>query len=372
MTPRLDVCSRCERLRGAVVAAVGEEAKLEACRNLTDHVHDAQTERDFYKQTTINARTELQAVPSMPSDSIDPPDYSHLSHVHYTFNFAQNVFLPNTARQEGPLYFKTPRKVQLFGICNEAIPRQVNYLLDESDTIGIDGKKCHNPNTVVSLLHHYFEAHGLKEAECFLHADNCAGQNKNKTVMAYFAWRCITGRHKKIPLSFMVTGHTRCLVDGMFGFLKRKYRRADCYSMGQLASVVDSSAQSNVAQTIPGSSVIWRDWDKFLPQFFRPIPGVSQFHHFVFEAAMPGVVKVKRRVGDEFEDVSLVKPSAPPVVSAVLPDVIPAGGISCERQAYLFKEIRPFVPDEFADELCPPLPDIVWSLVAGFYASILM
>ena len=39
------------------------------------------------------------------------------------------------------------------------------------------------PNTVISLLHHFFEHHGLGETELSLNADNCAGQNKNNTMM---------------------------------------------------------------------------------------------------------------------------------------------------------------------------------------------
>eukprot|EP00117_Sycon_ciliatum_P015516 scpid43064/ scgid15324/ len=213
MTPRTDVCSTCEQLRRAVMSAASEADKLKACDTLSSHITHAQAERQYYKQKTLDARAEMEQ-----------PTGEQRKCVHYTFGFAQNVFLPQTARQEGPLYFKTPFKVQLFGVCCEAIPRQVNYLLGEADTIGEDGKKSHNPNSVVSLLHHYFAVHGLGEDQCFLHADNCAGQNKNRTVMAYLAWRCITGLHQRISLSFMITGHTRCLVDGLFGLLKQKYR----------------------------------------------------------------------------------------------------------------------------------------------------
>ena len=34
--------------------------------------------------------------------------------------------------QPGPIYFKTPRKCGIFGVMCEAIPRQVNYLIDEA------------------------------------------------------------------------------------------------------------------------------------------------------------------------------------------------------------------------------------------------
>ena len=249
MTPRTDVCDKCELLRRRVSASVEEQEKLDASTALREHVEAAQRERMYYVSRTTAAKEELDH-----ADDLTPPPHrpcsKDLTKVHYTFDFAQNVALPHTARQVGPLYFKTPRKVQIFGVNVEAIPKQVNYLIDENETIGENGKNSHGPNTVVSLLHHFFEVHGSGEKECFCHCDNCGGQNKNKTVMAYFAWRTLTGLHQKINVSFMVAGHTRCLVDGCFGLLKQKFRRSDVFCLQQLEAVVNSSAACNVAQLL--------------------------------------------------------------------------------------------------------------------------
>ena len=51
---------------------------------------------------------------------------------HYSFDFAlsQQPTLP------GPVYFLTPRKVAIFEVCCEAIPRQVNFLIDEACATG--------------------------------------------------------------------------------------------------------------------------------------------------------------------------------------------------------------------------------------------
>ena len=87
------------------------------------------------------------------------------------------VHYPSNPQQPGPIYFLTPRKCAIFGICCEAVPRQVNYLIDEASDTGKGG------NTVVSMLHHFFNTHGFGETELHLHADNCVGQNKNNTVM---------------------------------------------------------------------------------------------------------------------------------------------------------------------------------------------
>ena len=56
------------------------------------------------------------------------------------------------------------------------------------------------------------------------HTDNCSGQNKNKTVIAYCALGVMRGLHKVLTLSFMVAGNRACLMDGHFGLLKQKYR----------------------------------------------------------------------------------------------------------------------------------------------------
>eukprot|EP00117_Sycon_ciliatum_P037522 scpid33362/ scgid28055/ len=209
MTPRTDVCDTCENLRRKVVTSMTEADKVLACQQLTEHVHYAQKERDHYRAATVAAAGELDGFDASIIPRPCPPCSQPLTKVHYTFDFAQNVCLQQEARQVGPLYFKNPSKVQVFGVMNEAVPLQVNYLLDESDMIGANGKQSHGPNIVVSLLHHFFSQHGYGEKACILHADNCGGQNKNKTVLAYLPWRCILGLHERMNLRFMIAGHTR-------------------------------------------------------------------------------------------------------------------------------------------------------------------
>ena len=100
--------------------------------------------------------------------------------LYYTFDFAQQLQLPYHSRQVGPIYFKSPRKVQLFSVCCYGVPYQVNYLVDEACIIGEHGSQSHGSNSVISMLHHFFDQHSLGETKVELHTDNCRGQNKNK------------------------------------------------------------------------------------------------------------------------------------------------------------------------------------------------
>ena len=347
MTPRTDVCDLCEVLRRKVVEAVTEAEKLQACQALTDHISHAQSERDFYRHKTADAQAELTGHPDMQVLRNNRPCDSDLESVHYTFDYAQNVSLPHSARQVGPIYFKVPRKVHVFGVKNEALPHQVNYLLDEADTIGMDGKASHGPNSVASMLHHFFMKFGLNERECFLHADNCSGQNKNRTLVAYLAWRVMMGLHTKITLSFMISGHMRCLVDGCFGLMKQKFRRNDCSTLGQLEKLVNESATCNKAQLVAGSGLLWYAWDVFLAQHFKPIPGIRSLHHLVFDAATPGVVSVQKTLTDEPQDVIVLRTSKEALQAGGMPTVLQPGGLSEARKEYLYKQVRPHVPAAF-------------------------
>ena len=65
----------------------------------------------------------------------------------------------------------------MFGVHCEAIPRQINFITDESGEVG------KGANAVISRLHYFFYVHGLGETYVYLHADNCTGQNKHNAMI---------------------------------------------------------------------------------------------------------------------------------------------------------------------------------------------
>ncbi|XP_052218067.1 uncharacterized protein LOC127835668 [Dreissena polymorpha] len=189
--PRDDVCAKCETLRRGVMDAVTEEEKLTATDSFRNHILLAQKERDVYNDCIRKSK-----------EANEGPD----RYVHFTFDFSQNVSLPHYSRQIGWLYFLTLRKVQIFGVRVDSIPRQLNFLIDEDQTIGKDGKTSHGPDAVLSMLDWALQNYESDAYTCSVHADNCPGQNKNRYVLGYFMWRAMTGQHRLIEYHMQVPG----------------------------------------------------------------------------------------------------------------------------------------------------------------------
>lgn len=186
---------------------------MEAARKMQEHITHAQAERKVYNDCVKRSRDTY---------------HSQDRFVHYTFDFSQNVCIPHHSRQMGPLYFKTLRKVHIFGVRSDGELKQLNFLINENETIGPDGTKVHGPDSVISMLDWALQNHNSDETSCTIHADNCCGQNKNQYVIGFFMWRVMTKQHNIIEFKIQIPGHAPCLVDGGFALLKKLYRRCDC------------------------------------------------------------------------------------------------------------------------------------------------
>ena len=325
MKRRTDVCAACDRLRENVSRARTEEQTTKSMADLKTHLDQANSEREFYRKSIAGAS-------SPTTDS----EYSH-----YTMDFAQQLELPSHTREVGPLYFKVKYRVQLFGIAEEARHQQYNFLFGEQHSIGLDGKKAHGPNSVLSMLHYFLDNTAHVKPVLRLHADNCTGQNKNKTVLAYLAWRCATGLSDDITLSFMRVGHTRCAVDGYFGLIKQKWRSSDNDTLEDVDRAVSSSCAPNEAVM---HAWPWLAWDQFLPKFFTPLKGILGYQHFHVTKDDPGHIGCRKSVDGDVTRIKIARagetlPSSPDL----LPEVLVPPGLSEDRRQYLDKEIAPYI-----------------------------
>ena len=330
---------------------------MQTIRQAELHLLDVTTGRSVYQGALEKAK--LSVVPYFTIDGtfFPPPPASQRPanktpiSAHYSFDMAQQVFYPNDPLQPGPMYFLTPRKCAIFGVCCEAIPRQINYLIDEAVDMG------KGSNAIVSMLHHFFIHHRLGEETVHLHADNCGGQNKNATMVQYLLWRVMTGQHKHITLSFMIPGHTKFSPDWCFGLLKKKYRRTKVGGLTDLVGVVNESASVNTAQPTgleDGSVLVTTyDWQEYFKTFCTKVNGIKKLHHLRFDSAHPGYIFVKERAESTEVKRSILKVKSWSPVADQLPPVLPPSGLSNQRQWYLFHKIREFCPENLKDITCP-------------------
>ena len=176
-------------------------------------------------------------------------------------------------------------------------------------------------------------------------------------MMQYLMWRVLTGVHHNITISFMVVGHTKFVLDGCFGLLKRIFRKTEVSSLADIEQVVQSSSKVNECQLVGSQTVDVivpvRDWANFLSMKFRRLTGVKKYHHFHFSTSFPGAVKLQLHSGAAEEEQHLLKDLSWTPEASDLPPVIQPTGLSLERQQYLFEKICEFCWEDTRDLVCP-------------------
>ncbi|MHC4139197.1 MAG: hypothetical protein ACYSR1_04975 [Planctomycetota bacterium] len=361
---RSDLCVDCENFKKALhhvaadLSAKREDEKIQLHQQAIAHLEYAKKERDHYRESIKLAESHYARLSRRQRNVRGKANTRDIC-MHYSWDFAQQVHYPYEDQQVGPIYFKTPRRAQLFGVCSEDMPCQVNYLLDEADVLD------KSANAVISLLDHYFAHHGLGEKYAVLTADNCVGQNKNNAVLHYLLFRTLMGLHEKIDLSFMVVGHTKFAPDGYFGLIKYRYRRSRVYTYEQLADVIERSTENghNICQRSHNAQgeplITYRDWSNWLLKYFRKLPNLTHYHHFSLSRTKPGVVTVKERIDTPEEEYVLLRRRFPygPNKLPRLPKELNPTGLSLERAWYLYEQIRDYIPSELdRDQTCPKPP----------------
>ena len=153
MRPATDLCWTCQKTNNKVhrTANLPEAEKAEAVRTQEEHLRLASGEREHYKSCCEESKHHVQGFLEEVDFTKTCEPCSFNGTVHYSYDYAQQLHYPSDPSQAGPVYFKTPRKCALFGVCCEGIPRQVNFLIDESVLTG------KGANSTISYVHYFFE-----------------------------------------------------------------------------------------------------------------------------------------------------------------------------------------------------------------------
>ena len=93
-------------------------------KKFKEHLVKTRLERNYYNKNTKLAEQRRKLVGGKANYcSVDAT-------AHYSYDWAQNVHIPHSDQQVSKIYYLSPRKVHLFGIQNEAVREQINYVLD--------------------------------------------------------------------------------------------------------------------------------------------------------------------------------------------------------------------------------------------------
>jgi len=367
---RSDLCDYCQEMKDRLRYCESEEETQSLILRYQEHYQDVQTARTVYHDEVNAAKREWNSLPKREREVTlgnlstfgkfqDQKPCRLKIGTHYSFDYAQQVHYPYSSQQKGKEYFITPRKCQVFGVCAEAIPRQVLFLTDESETKGKGSL------AVISMLDAFFRLHGLGECEAHLHADNCVGQNKNNYLMWYLAWRVMNGLHDKMTITFMPPGHTKFSPDSYFGLFKIKYRKSTVDCLGDLVECVSRASENGALVSQPYGKHLgfrepiyeYRNWCHYLERFFKPIDGITGYNYFTFDGQSPGLVNLKVKVDDEYEEVFLLKNRRFRFQHPVCyPPAVAPDDLSNERQQYLYKQVRPHVRNPHKRDLTCPKP----------------
>ena len=90
--------------------------------------------------------------------------------------------------------------------------------------------------------------------------------------------------------------------------------------------------------------------------YFKKLPSIQKYQHFLFEASNFGIVKVQEVANGPFVEFNLLKAKKTDIfeeIRALSILVLTPPPLDYKRQEYLYHNIRPFVRDEFKDITCP-------------------
>lgn len=348
-SPRSDVCDVCLLYRSRIRRDTGivDENDEEEVSAWNEHVTRAKEARNVY-------RDEIKAAQQGFKDFLAGHKKAEEYIPHATFDFAQNLGLPQLSDEPQEIYFASQRSIYLFSIRDDGPGIQYNFLYDEGD-----GGKGGNYVASMLVLFLLDLSSQFKPRCVFLNADNCCAQNKNNIVLWILNMLVILGIFDHIELKFLEKGHSHCTVDGGHGLIKKEWRKRNVFSIEQVKQIIEEC--SDMQRAIILSPKEFFDWASLLGQYFLKLPGISYQREFKFHKEQFGVVHYRSSHGQKWQTYQLFQNKdikLPKELSSVGSirkhlKIMEPPGVPLKKQWNLFKKVRKYVPDGLKDVLCP-------------------
>lgn len=305
-SPGTDYCDNCTTLKNSLSNSTDDSTRNTLQESLEKHVADALSERRYLKDVRSLAISGQNKV------------------LHLIMDFAEKVLLPSLVRQPGQLHFVTGLKLDLFAVsCGN---KSKNYVFSLPEGYWPGGKTA---NEVLSMVFHVIKNLKKEMGASFppklvIHADNCAGQNKNRHSVWFCSWMMMGNLFSEVELNFLLPGHTKNECDSAFGSVKKLLRRTDVLSPHDMRVLIDRSSKS--ARCVSSTEVEWIRWKSVLQNLFT-IPKelkLSTYFQFRFPEGSGGALFARRISTDSKWDMfNLIRPAktVPLITDEVLSDL---------------------------------------------------
>jgi hypothetical protein len=323
----------CETFKQSLKHVNNEDEKENIKFDFYQHRNAAELERQHYNK--INEESK--------NDSI----------THICYDWAQSLTAPYSPRQVGPIYFKSPFVIHLFGVCKTGgINQQSNYIIGEDEFPKGVSKGA---NTTLNMVYHFLQkiAH-VNKKDLHVTCDNCSGQNKNNLSVWFWSWIIMLGWYENVYLHFMIPGHTKFICDSFFGLIKKTYRNRRINIVEDIEGAVKDSSQYNEAIVCDNDlGWKWYDFNSLFKNHFRSLPNIKKYHHFHFSSLENdiGKVYVSKKSGGSKIPFNLFKSNDFDKHAQL--NILEVAPLTDERKTYLYTKIRQHVDDPFKDILCP-------------------
>ncbi|VDI78639.1 Hypothetical predicted protein [Mytilus galloprovincialis] len=151
----------------------------------------------------------------------------------------------------------------------------------------------HDPNlTITCLVNAITSNTNLLPPKLYVQCDNCGRENKNKYVIGFLGYLCLSGYVKEAYLSFLLKGHTHEDIDQRFSVISHRLRRVNAMTLPQLQKEIESSFHDKPHQEVLACV---RDVKSWLDNSLCEMSFHSFQHQFWLYCDRPNHVTLKYR-----------------------------------------------------------------------------
>jgi hypothetical protein len=176
--------------------------------------------------------------------------------------------------------------------------------------------------------------------------DNCTGQNKNQMVTHFLFFLVKLQICKTARAIFLVKGHTKNDCDRMFNLMKYDYRKENCYTPGDLLTIVNKHP---LVTAIPMKPTDFLDWDKLQNTMVAKADGILKNHIFTVRYRDSNRIMLQEYDGAPITRQQLVKEAFHTIdwkSQLERIEVIPAPGLPDIKWNELYYKWGRFVPQD--------------------------